>query len=63
MVDLTRLEKSRTTEDDEKDLIKAEAVNYLLSTDWYVLRLIETQKPIPEDVVNKRSIARTNMNK
>lgn len=36
----------------------ADAIAYLLDTDWYVLRLAETQKPIPAEVLAKRVTAR-----
>lgn len=32
--------------------------NFLKETDWYVLRYIETNKPIPEDIKIKRQNAR-----
>lgn len=32
--------------------------SYLNDTDWYVTRFVETQKPIPEDVLIKREEAR-----
>ena len=35
------------------------ARNYLISTDWYVVRMVETSKPIPEDILAKRTIARS----
>lgn len=37
----------------------AEARAYLLSTDWYVIRLQETGEPIPKDVLAGRAAART----
>ena len=37
----------------------AEARAYLLSTDWYVIRLQETGKPIPEDILSERAAARS----
>ena len=39
-----------------------ELQEYLNSTDWYVARWGETQKPIPEDVVLKREQTRTRIN-
>lgn len=36
-----------------------EARNYLISTDWYVMRMVETGEPIPADVLSKRATART----
>ncbi len=37
---------------------KAEARQYLLSTDWYVTRFAETGVAVPEDVTAKRAEAR-----
>ena len=31
---------------------------YLVTTDWYIIRQIETGKPIPEDIKKKRQEAR-----
>lgn len=39
-----------------------EATQYLDSTDWYVTRLTETSKAIPEDVLAKRAEARLTLN-
>ncbi|WP_404938385.1 hypothetical protein P7C00_06695 [Pseudomonas sp. JDS08PS003] len=38
------------------------AKQYLASTDWYVMRLVETGKPIPGDVAAKRAEARLSIN-
>ena len=38
--------------------LKAEARYYLASTDWYVTRYVETQVPIPTDILIKRGEAR-----
>lgn len=38
-----------------------EAINYLRSTDWYVLRKTETGKEIPEDVAAFRAQARLDL--
>ena len=35
-----------------------EQKNYLSSTDWYVLRFIETGKKIPNEIIQKRQQAR-----
>ena len=35
-----------------------EAKQYLKDTDWYVTRFIETQTPIPEQIVQSRKEAR-----
>ena len=37
---------------------KHEAREYLKSTDWYAHRLAETEKAIPQDVLEKRAAAR-----
>ena len=34
------------------------ALEYLSSTDWYVTRMAETGKEIPQDVLDKRKFAR-----
>lgn len=34
------------------------AVRYLAETDWLIVRQMETQKPIPADVLTKRAEAR-----
>lgn len=47
--------KKTFTEQDQK---AQEARAYLASTDWYVMRLVETGKPIPEDVAFKRAETR-----
>lgn len=46
--------KTPTQHDNDSTLAK----QYLALTDWYVLRLVETGKPIPEEVVIKRAEAR-----
>lgn len=43
---------------DERDRVSAEAHAYLRDTDWYVTRQIETGKPIPDEVREKREAAR-----
>lgn len=37
---------------------KSEALTYLASTDWYVVRKAETGKEIPQEIVEKRAEAR-----
>ena len=41
-----------------EDVELAKAKQYLIDTDWYVIRKIETGKEIPEDILQKRSSAR-----
>jgi hypothetical protein len=43
---------------DSQSAINAEALAYLVSTDWYVIRLQETSQAIPADVVALRQRAR-----
>lgn len=49
---------------DEQRIIarKREARAYLADTDWYVARMTETSKPIPDDVLQKRQEARALLN-
>lgn len=58
MVDLSQLEKVKTDTEVELDNAKNEAIAYLRSTDWYVLRYIETDKLVPDDIASKRAEAR-----
>ena len=37
---------------------KTEARQFLKSTDWYVTRMQETGKPIPQDILDQRAAAR-----
>lgn len=39
----------------------AEARVYLAQTDWYVVRLQETGAPIPQDILDKRAVARASV--
>lgn len=41
---------------------QTKARQLLLDTDWYVIRLQETGKPIPEAVIAARQLARTVLN-
>lgn len=61
MIDLSQLEVIKTESDIEKEILRSEALTYLKSTDWYVIRKIEIDKAIPEDVVTKRAEARENL--
>lgn len=42
----------------EQNKINAEALSYLVLTDWYVTRFAETGVAIPDDVKSKRQEAR-----
>jgi hypothetical protein len=46
----------------ELDAKKQEARQYLIDTDWYITRLIETTKAVPEEVLTKRAEARELLN-
>lgn len=37
---------------------KAESRRFLKNTDWYVTRMQETGKPIPQDILDQRAAAR-----
>lgn len=45
----------------KKEMMDIQNTRYLESTDWYVIRNIETGKPIPEDVIEAREIARASI--
>lgn len=49
-IELTELEISNVNQ----ELINVECIGYLSSTDWYVIRFLETGFLIPDDVVFKR---------
>ena len=46
----------------EKNQIKAQAGNHLQSTDWYVVRLAESETAIPANVSTYRAAVRTKSN-
>jgi hypothetical protein len=58
MVDLSQLEKVKTQADIQLENDAATAKTYLRDTDWYVMRFVETQKAVPEDITAKRADAR-----
>lgn len=58
MVDLSQLEKVKTPGDLQAESESAEALAYLSSTDWYVIRLAEIGEEIPDEVKQKRAAAR-----
>lgn len=35
-----------------------EAKEYLASTDWYIVRMLETGTPVPAEVTEKRALSR-----
>lgn len=38
------------------------ATQYLRSTDWYIIRKLETSEPIPDEISSKRAEARSDIN-
>lgn len=58
MIDLSKIEKVKTLEDLQKEDESSEAVMYLRSTDWYVIRSLETGEAIPDKVKEQRAAAR-----
>lgn len=42
----------------EQEKANAEALAYLASTDWYIIRELDSGEPCPEDVKQKRQAAR-----
>ncbi|AZE65542.1 hypothetical protein SAMN05216475_4030 [Pseudomonas synxantha] len=58
MFDLSKLEKNQTLQDLQAQADSREARAYLASTDWYSLRFLEENTPIPENVLAARAEAR-----
>lgn len=59
MVDLSQLEKVKSASDLASESARTEAIAYLRSTDWYVIRKVETGKEVPDDISTLRSEARS----
>lgn len=62
MIDFSKLktaeQKAAEAAQAELDRVNAEARKYLADTDWYLVRALETGKPVPADVVAQRDAAR-----
>lgn len=58
MVDLSKLEKIKTSEIVDLEFKARDALAYLNSTDWYVTRWMEIQEDVPQEVTDKRATAR-----
>lgn len=58
MVDLSKLQKVETKQDLDNKVKIDEAINYLKLTDWYVIRKMEIDEPIPDKVSLKRAESR-----
>lgn len=42
----------------EQEKININALNYLSSTDWYIIREQETGEPTPQEIKDERAAAR-----
>jgi hypothetical protein len=51
------------TDQVEQERINRESLAYLASTDWYVVRQIDTGEYPPQDVINNRILARAAIKK
>ena len=58
MVDLSQLQPVKTESDLKAEADRQEAIRYLTSTDWYVIRQIEVGTEIPEEIKTLRGQAR-----
>lgn len=63
MIDLSQLEKVKTSSDIETENAKAAAKKYLSDTDFYIIRNLETARPVPDDVQEGRKNARAVLDK
>jgi len=54
-IEFETIEIDEVVEIDDKFELKQRAYQQLLQTDWYVVRFIETGKPIPQDVLDMRN--------
>ena len=61
MLDFSQLEKIATPQDLEAQRIRQQAIQYLQSTDWYVIRQIEVGALIPDNIKAARTKARANI--
>lgn len=57
-MDLSQLHKIKTPEDINRQTALAAARAYLQSTDWYVLRQVETGHAVPDAIKEARKAAR-----
>lgn len=51
-------EKDAHEQDQAREKVNQEALSYLASTDWYVIRSLDSGEPIPDDVKAGRAQAR-----
>lgn len=57
-MDLSQLQKVKTDAELNSELKRGKAIQYLQSTDWYVIRQVETGVPVPDAVKEQRTAAR-----
>lgn len=62
MIDLSKLEKVKTEQELEQESQLIKSIDYLKSTDWYVIRFLETGKEVPDDIKELRAQAREIVN-
>lgn len=63
MINWNAIEKVPTVDDVENRQKVAEAITYLKSTDWYIIRDIEVSVAIPDEVKKLRAEARVIISK
>jgi hypothetical protein len=54
-------DKDRRVEEARRAAGNTGARAYLAATDWYVIRLQETEQPVPDDVLKLRAAARASV--
>ena len=57
-IDMSKLEKVKKQSDVELEIQFNTAKKYLNDTDWYVIRKLETNTPVPSDVLALRESSR-----
>ncbi|MGR2706549.1 hypothetical protein K0P33_07615 [Pseudomonas sp. ArH3a] len=58
MIDISKLEKIKSAQDQENDLALDQARSYLRESDWYALAQLEEGTPVPADIQAARNAAR-----
>lgn len=61
--EIERPEDPLVTVDVDEEHNDIKAIQYLNSTDWYVVRQIEAGTPIPDDIKEARTAARATINR
>lgn len=57
-MDFSQLQPVKTESDLKAEADRHEAIRYLTSTDWYVIRQIEVGTQVPDDIKEQRAAAR-----